>query len=98
MDELKAALANAGNKLVVIDFHAVWCGPCKRIAPAIEAMSKRNADVVFLKVDVDENSEASEKYGIEAMPTFKFVKNGKVVATITGADPVPIEAAVIQHK
>ena len=50
------------------------------------------------KVDVDQHSEASEKYEIEAMPTFKFVKNGVVLATITGADEASIEAAVNQHK
>ncbi|CAM9634211.1 unnamed protein product [Ascophyllum nodosum] len=61
-------------------------------------MSQNNSDVVFLKVDVDENSEAAEKYGIEAMPTFKFVKNGQIVATITGADATSVEAAMNQHK
>ena len=56
----------------------------------------------FLKsppqVDVDEHSEASEKYEIEAMPTFKFIKNGVVLDTITGADEASIEAAANQHK
>ncbi|CAN0455966.1 unnamed protein product, partial [Hapterophycus canaliculatus] len=50
------------------------------------------------QVDVDENSEASEQYEIEAMPTFKFLKNGEVVTTITGADEASIEAAARQHK
>lgn len=47
---------------------------------------------------MDENTEASEKYEIEAMPTFKLVKGGSVVATITGADEASIEAAISQHK
>lgn len=50
------------------------------------------------KVDVDENSESAEKYGIEAMPTLKFIKNGEVVGTITGADQPSIEAACLQYK
>lgn len=50
------------------------------------------------KVDVDANTEAAEKYGVEAMPTFKFVKGGEVVTTITGADEPSIRAALNQHK
>ncbi|CAM9478165.1 unnamed protein product [Scytosiphon promiscuus] len=95
---LSTALSNAGSKLVVIDFHATWCGPCKRIAPFLAQLSETLTDVVFLKVDVDENSEASEQYEVEAMPTFKFLKNGEVIATITGADEASIEAAARQHK
>ena len=49
-------------------------------------------------MDVDENSAASETYGIEAMPTFKFIKNGEVVETVTGADEASIEAAARQFK
>lgn len=52
----------------------------------------------MFQVDVDENSEAAEKYGIEAMPTFKFVKKSETVATITGADHMSVEAAMNQHK
>eukprot|EP00752_Nemacystus_decipiens_P013430 g11893.t1 len=97
-DALSAALSGAGSKLVVIDFHATWCGPCKRIAPFLVKLSETLDDVVFLKVDVDENSDASETYGIEAMPTFKFIKNGEVVETVTGADEASIEAAARQYK
>lgn len=62
--------------------------------PASPASNRRS----HVKVDVDEHSEASEKYEIEAMPTFKFIKNGAVVHTITGADDASIEAACNQHK
>merc|ERR1712241_1110132 len=55
--ELKADIAGAGDKLVVVDFFAEWCGPCKKIAPIIEGWSKEMSDVVFLKVDVDVNEE-----------------------------------------
>ena len=50
MDDLKKQLTEAGEKLVVIDFYATWCGPCKMIAPQIEEMEKAMTDVVFLKV------------------------------------------------
>ncbi|CAM9342352.1 unnamed protein product [Pylaiella littoralis] len=98
-DALSEALSAAGSKLVVVDFHASWCGPCKRIAPFLVKLSETHKDsVVFVKVDVDENSESAEKYGIEAMPTLKFIKNGEVVGTITGADQPSIEAACLQYK
>ncbi len=54
--EFDAALSAAGNKLVVVDFTASWCGPCQKIKPVFEAMSKEITDVVFIKVDVDNNS------------------------------------------
>ena len=54
--EFDAALSAAGSKLVVVDFTAAWCGPCQRIKPEFETMSKEITDVVFIKVDVDTNS------------------------------------------
>ena len=61
----------------MIDFHAQWCGPCKMIAPQVEAMDKEMADVCFLKVDVDEAEDVAAEYSITAMPTFIFLKNGQ---------------------
>lgn len=69
----------AGGKLILIDFHALWCGPCKMIAPELAKMAVENPDVVFLKVDVDEVDELAQEYGISAMPTFIFLKNGEKV-------------------
>ena len=82
MDELKEKLAEAGDKLVVVDFHATWCGPCKMIAPKIALMADQYRDVVFLKVDVDEAEDVAAEYHVSAMPTFKFIKNGKVVSFV----------------
>lgn len=72
--------------LVVIDFFATWCGPCKHIAPKFVELSAMFPSVSFLKVDVDESSELAEKFDIRAMPTFVFLKNGSVVKKIEGAD------------
>jgi thioredoxin 1 len=96
--DLKAQLAEAGEKLVVIDFYATWCGPCKVIAPQIEAMSKEMADVVFLKVDVDENEDAAQEYNISAMPTFIFIKNQAKVSDMMGANADKLKAMIEQHK
>ncbi|XP_078488240.1 thioredoxin-2 [Ciona intestinalis] len=87
LDEFNRALADAGNKLVLVDFHAVWCGPCKMIAPAVKELANAHADkLVVLKVDVDEAADVAEKAEISAMPTFIFYKGGKPVATFKGAN------------
>ena len=70
----------------VIDFFATWCGPCKHIAPKSEELSKLFPSVTFLKVDVDESQELTEAFNIRAMPTFVFLKDGKQIAQIEGAD------------
>ncbi|CAL4902360.1 unnamed protein product [Urochloa decumbens] len=72
--------ANSAKKLVVIDFTASWCGPCRIIAPVFADLAKRNPNVVFLKVDVDEL-----KFSVEAMPTFLFMKEGDVKDRVVGA-------------
>jgi thioredoxin len=58
------------DNLVVVDFTATWCPPCKAIAPIFEALAAEEPDVVFIKVDVDANSETAQACGISSMPTF----------------------------
>ncbi|XP_033111056.1 thioredoxin-like [Anneissia japonica] len=91
-------LSDAGDKLVVVDFYAQWCGPCRMISPKIEEMSKVYTDVIFLKVDVDENSDTAESESISAMPTFKLYKNSKLVDELTGASEVKIKELIEKHK
>ena len=68
------------NKLTIIDFTATWCGPCKMIAPVFKELSEEyGSRAQFIKVDVDDNPEAAQKYGVTAMPTFLFIKGGEVV-------------------
>uniref|UniRef100_A0A7N5K1T6 Thioredoxin domain-containing protein n=1 Tax=Ailuropoda melanoleuca TaxID=9646 RepID=A0A7N5K1T6_AILME len=62
LDEFNKALADAGCKLVVIDFTATWCGPCKMIAPFFEQLSLDHPDAVFLKVDVDDAQDVAAFY------------------------------------
>ncbi|XP_077980511.1 thioredoxin-like [Glandiceps talaboti] len=96
--EFDAALKNAGNKLVVVDFSATWCGPCKYIGPIFKAMASEFPNVVFLKVDVDENEETSQAYGISAMPTFVFIKNGQKVEDFSGASEDKLRKTVNKLK
>lgn len=79
------------NKLVLIDFYAVWCGPCMRISPKLEVLSKKYENVKFLKVNVDEEKKLTSKYDIKCMPTFVFLQDGKIVARIEGANTKEIE-------
>ena len=90
--------AKALDKLTVVDFWATWCGPCRQVAPKIEAMSNDFPEVAFHKVDVDENDEAAQDAGIKAMPTFKLYKSGKKVAELVGANVGALRQLVVQHK
>ena len=74
------------DKMVVIDFYANWCGPCKKIAPEYEKLSEKYSDVVFLKVDADESEKLSESFQISALPTFLFLNKGNVINRLEGAN------------
>ena len=78
-------LAKESGKLVVVDFTATWCGPCRFIAPLFADLAKTFTNVVFLKVDVDELQTVSQEWKVEAMPTFIFLKAGQVVDRMVGA-------------
>jgi len=97
-DHLTKLLTEAEDKLVVIDFYATWCGPCKAIAPEILVLSNTMLDVLFLKVDVDENDAIASEYDINAMPTFAFVKNKKLVESFSGARIEKVKELVTRHK
>jgi thioredoxin 1 len=75
---------NAG-KPALVDFWAVWCGPCRVIGPIVEEIAKEYADrVVVGKLDVDSNRDTAVKYGIQAIPTLLLVSNGEVTDRIVG--------------
>lgn len=79
---------------VLIDFWAVWCGPCKIIAPVVEQLAEEYAGKLKVgKLDVDNNQEASIKYGVRSIPTLLIFKNGQVKETIIGAVP---KAQIVQ--
>lgn len=71
---------------VVIDFYATWCGPCKRVAPVFVELSGYFKSISFLKCNVDESEEVSEKYSVESLPTFVFLHNGVVHKRIEGGN------------
>lgn len=72
---------------VLIDFWAAWCGPCQMLGPVLEEIALEVDDVKIAKVNVDENQELAQKYGVMSIPMLALVKNGEVVDTTVGAQP-----------
>ncbi|RBP97479.1 thioredoxin [Bifidobacterium aemilianum] len=73
------------NKLVFVDFWATWCGPCKAFGPVYEKASEENPDIVFAKVDIDQNQELATAAEIQAVPTLMIAKEGQIIFKQAGA-------------
>lgn len=88
-----------GDKPVLIDFYATWCGPCKSMSPIVEAIGKEvqgNARVI--KIDVDRNQALAAQYGIQAVPTFMILKKGQIMWKQPGGiDKMTMKNELLKH-
>ena len=91
--------AIAGDQLVVVDFWAEWCGPCRMLAPVIEDLDKKyEGKAIIGKVNVDEEQELAIRYGVMSIPTVVFLKNGKEIDRKVGVMPPAAFAQVIDQN
>lgn len=72
-------LIKNGDKKVLVDFKAEWCGPCKMLHPLIEELSNKRDDVVFVQIDVDHNKDLAQEYNIMSIPSIKVFEKGKII-------------------
>ncbi len=89
-------LLSQHNK-VIIDIYATWCGPCKMLAPQLEAFAKAHQDWTVIRVDSDQNSEIAASFGLQAVPTMVILINKEVKETIVGFKPL-VEIEKITSK
>ena len=76
------------DKPVLVDFWAEWCGPCRMVSPILEEISKEHADKIdIVKLNIDENPQVPQRYGIMQIPTMNVYRGGEVVKQIMGAKP-----------
>lgn len=76
------------DKPVLVDFWAAWCGPCRQIAPSLEAIAAEHGDkIIIAKLNIDENPTTAAKYGVMSIPTLNVYQGGEVAKTIVGAKP-----------
>ncbi|MGO4457569.1 thioredoxin [Streptomyces sp. M-16] len=84
----------ASGKPVLVDFWADWCGPCRQIAPSLEAIAAEyGEEIEIVKLNIDQNPETAARYGVMSIPTLNVYQGGEVVKTIVGAKP---KAAILR--
>lgn len=91
------AEVKASDKPVLLDFFATWCGPCRMIAPFIEQIAEEHPEYVVAKIDVDEEPELAQTFGIQSIPTLVVMRNGKVVNTAVGGRPKDAILALLRE-
>ncbi len=75
------------EKTVLLDFYADWCGPCQMVAPIVEQIATENPQYLVGKVNVDEQEELAQEFGVYSIPTMVVLKNGEVLRQVSGARP-----------
>ena len=75
------------TKTVLIDFYADWCGPCRMVSPIVEEIAKENPQYLICKINVDDDPELAQEFGVVSIPTLAVMKDGKVINQSAGARP-----------
>lgn len=81
-DEIKNS-----EKIILLDFYADWCGPCRMVSPIVDEIAEERVDIKVGKINVDEESELAERFGIFSIPALVVIKDGKIVNQSVGARP-----------
>lgn len=97
LKEFDELIEASESKLVVVDFTASWCGPCRMISPVMDQLEQEYTNVKFVKVDVDDADEIASKAGIRAMPTFHFYKGGEKIEEFKGANVGKLKQFVAKY-
>lgn len=79
------AVVEAGT--VIVDFYATWCGPCRQLAPVLESIADEHPELSVVKMDIDQNRETAQRFGVMSVPTIVTFVNGEVKNTVVGAKP-----------
>ena len=99
--QFDSLVLESDGKLIVVDFSATWCMPCKLIAPVFDEMSSPDgefANIIFVKIDVDEVPELAERFQVQAMPTFLFMRNSEEIDRFSGASVEKLKETIIAHS
>jgi thioredoxin 1 len=86
-----------GEGIVLVDFWAEWCAPCRRFAPVFEQSAERHSDIVFAKVDTEAESDLAQRFNVSSIPTLMAIRDGVIVFAEPGALPEPVLENVIEQ-
>ena len=86
----------SSEKTVLLDFYADWCGPCRMVSPLVDEIAEENPSYLVGKINVDEEPELAEEFGVSSIPTLVVMKNGEIKSQVSGARPKPQILAMLE--
>ncbi len=98
VEQLKTIIQSSDNGLIMIDFYADWCGPCRQLSPRLEKIAMENGDkVTIYKLDIEKHKKIAAQYGVRSIPFVAFFKQQKVVHQMTGLQPTKEYLKIIKE-